>query len=213
MLNPDIPTILSRVLTLMIAFSIHEFSHALVATYYGDETARSAGRLTLNPFKHLDVVGTILLIAVGFGWAKPVPINPQILKQKSRFAMMWVSLAGPFSNFLLAVMAAIPLRYGFVVSRASGAVFPSFYDFLTNFLVINLVLMIFNLIPLAPLDGEKAFELLFPGRLGEEYQKIRKYGPLVLIILLFVLPRMGFDLVSQFVNSAIIIIAKFLIGV
>lgn len=202
MLNVAPPILISRILTLIIAFTIHEYSHALVATYYGDETPRNAGRLTLNPLAHLDVIGSLLLLIAGFGWAKPVPINPLVLKQRSRFATMWVSLAGPLSNLCMAILAAIPIRLGLVARIPSGAILPSLYVFLINFLGINLLLMLFNLIPLAPLDGEKVVEIIFPSSLGEWYQKLRPYGPLLLLALVFILPRFGVDIIGQYLQTA-----------
>jgi len=116
MLNLDPQTLLANLLTLLIALTIHEFAHAFTAVHFGDETPRMDGRLTLNPLKHLDPVGSIMLILVGFGWAKPVRVNPYALNQKSPSALMWVSLAGPFANFLLAMLAAIPLRFQAVLA-------------------------------------------------------------------------------------------------
>ncbi len=98
MFNLSPSLLISRVLTLIIALTVHEFSHAFIAYRFGDTTARDAGRLTLNPLKHLDVLGSLMLLLVGFGWAKPVPINPYALRRKSESAEMWVSLAGPASN-------------------------------------------------------------------------------------------------------------------
>ena len=212
MLNMGLPTIISRILTLIIAFTVHEFSHAFVATTYGDETARENGRLTLNPLAHLDIMGSILLIVAGFGWAKPVPINPAVLRQKSRFAVMWVSLAGPFSNFLLACLAAIPLRLGLVPYTQSGNLFPSLFEFLFDFLLINLLLMVFNLIPLAPLDGDKVIEAFLPGVAGEWFAKIRPYGPMILLVLLFGLPMLGVDIVSMYMQPMIKFLLTLLLG-
>lgn len=213
MLNLGLPTILSRIVTLMIAFTVHEFSHALIATTYGDDTPRNQGRLSLNPFVHLDPMGSILLIVAGFGWAKPVPINPAVLRLRSRYATMWVSLAGPLSNFLLAVLAAIPLRLGWVAQSPSGKIFPSPFNFLFDFLVINLLLMVFNLIPLAPLDGDKVLEMLLPSSVRDLFQTIRPYGPLILLVLLFGLPLLGVDLISMVMTPTIKFLLNLLLGV
>jgi len=155
MLNLSPSLLISRIITLIIALTVHEFAHAFVAYRFGDTTARDAGRLTLNPLKHLDVMGSLMLLVVGFGWAKPVPINPYALRRKSDSAVMWVSLAGPASNLLMAILAGLILRLGIFPWVASGGFLPSPAEFLFTFLSINLVLMLFNLIPLAPLDGEK----------------------------------------------------------
>ena len=122
----DPPTIIARVLTLVIAFTLHEYAHAWTATRFGDYTPMSAGRLTLNPLSHLDPVGTLTLVLAGFGWAKPVPINPETIRRNNPAGVMWVSLAGPLTNLLLGVAAAIPLRFGLVgYNQPSGAIFPS----------------------------------------------------------------------------------------
>ena len=115
----NVPLLISSILTLLIAFTIHEFSHAKVADMLGDNTPRANGRLTLNPGAHLDLMGSLMLIVAGFGWAKPVPINPYALSRRSAAGVMWVSLAGPMSNFLMAIIAAIPIRMGLFDAVAS----------------------------------------------------------------------------------------------
>src|SRR5512141_2013044 len=100
--------LIARIIVLVVAFTIHEFAHAWTANYFGDDTPRMNGRLTLNPLAHLDPLGSLLMIVAGFGWAKPVPINPYVLQRRSPAATMLVSLAGPMSNFLMALIAAIP---------------------------------------------------------------------------------------------------------
>jgi Zn-dependent protease len=139
----DPATMIARVIVLLVAFTIHEFAHAWTATQFGDETARMNGRLTLNPLAHLDLMGSLLLVFAGFGWAKPVPVNPYVLGRRSPAALMWVSLAGPFSNLLLAILAAIPFRLG-VVSLASAYgtgsnIIPSFSYIMLEFVWINLI--------------------------------------------------------------------------
>ena len=110
MLGIPLDQLLARVIVLAIAFTVHEFAHAWTADHFGDDTPRINGRLTLNPLAHLDPIGSLLLLVAGFGWAKPVPVNPYALGKSSPLAMMWVSLAGPMSNFLMAILAAIPVR-------------------------------------------------------------------------------------------------------
>ena len=114
MLGLDLPTLISRIFIILIAFTVHEFAHAWTANYFGDDTPRLNGRLTLNPLAHLDIMGSLLLIVAGFGWAKPVPINPYALRKHSSAGVMWVSLAGPLSNLFMAILAAIPLRLSLV---------------------------------------------------------------------------------------------------
>ena len=155
--------LLSRLFVLVVAFTVHEFSHAWTADRFGDNTPRMNGRLTLNPLAHLDPIGSLLLLLGGFGWAKPVPVNPYALGRNSSAALMWVSLAGPGSNFLMAILGAIPLRLGLASLTGFGPISGDFaVNFLSEFVWINLALMVFNLIPLAPLDGEKIAEYFFP---------------------------------------------------
>jgi Zn-dependent protease len=206
------PILITRLLTLVIAFTIHEFSHAYVATLFGDDTARSQGRLTLNPLKHLDLLGSVMLLTIGFGWAKPVPINPAVLKEKSRFATMWVSAAGPLSNFFLAAVAALPIRFNLIQFQYSGDFFPSMYLFLVNFIVINLLLLVFNLIPLAPLDGDKVLEAFLPKSLQHVFELIRPYGSIILIVIVIVLPRIGIDVFNQFMIPVVRFIYQILVG-
>lgn len=196
MLNLDPATLISRVLTLIIALTVHEFAHAWTATRLGDDTPRINGRLTLNPLSHLDIMGSLMLIFAGFGWAKPVPVNPYALGRRSPAALMWVSLAGPLSNLMLAILAAIPLRFG-LVNRLPGLggsdIIPTPYIFLSEFIFINLLLMLFNLIPIAPLDGDKIADYFAPPPVARALETIRPYGPIVLIALLFIPSRLGID--------------------
>jgi Zn-dependent protease len=171
LLNNLVPSmVISYLFVLLIAFTVHEFAHAWTANYFGDDTPRQNGRLTLNPLKHLDPMGSILLLVAGFGWAKPVPVNPAALERRSSAGLMWVSLAGPLSNFLMAVIVAIPFRLGLVSSleaqisiATKGAHFlPTIPQILFVFIQVNLFLMLFNLIPLPPLDGAKIAEYIYP---------------------------------------------------
>jgi len=204
MFNLTLASLISRIIILVIAFTGHEFSHAFVANAFGDNTPRMNGRLTLNPLAHLDVMGSLLLLVAGFGWAKPVPINPYVLRQRSRSAVMWVSLAGPLANLVLAFLAAMPLRFGLVqYTGAQGAILPTPFYFLLEFIVINLSLMIFNLIPVSPLDGEKVLEYLLPASALPTFERIRPYGPLVLLVIVFALPYLGINLISLIMTPII----------
>ena len=189
----DAPTIIARLLVLLTAFSVHEFAHAWTADYFGDDTPRRYGRLTLNPLAHLDVMGSLLLIFAGFGWAKPVPVNPYVLQRRSPSAFMWVALAGPFSNLVMAVLAAIPFKLGWLslmqayIGGSSGFL-PTFPYLLLEFVSINLVLMLFNLIPLAPLDGEKIAQYFFPASWNDFLDQIRPYSSMILLLVFFCCP-------------------------
>jgi len=213
MLGLDIQTLISRILILVISLTVHEFAHAKTADMFGDMTPRDAGRLTLNPLRHLDVIGSLMILVAGFGWARPVPVNPYALNRKSPAALMLVSLAGPLSNFFLAVIAAIPLRLSLASPNDAPASFlPSSSSFLLEFIFINLLLAFFNLIPLAPLDGDKIADFFFPPSWQRVLQTIRPYGSLILLALLFVLPMAGFDILGKVIYPPVITIGRMLIG-
>lgn len=213
MLGLSISKLIIRIITLVIAFTVHEFAHAWTANSFGDRTPRDNGRLTLNPLVHLDLVGSLLLLVAGFGWAKPVPVNPYVLNRHSRSAFMWVSLAGPLSNLFLAIMAAIPLRLGLIQYQIpSSRIIPTAYEFAIEFIVINLALMLFNLIPLAPLDGEKVLDFFLPNNLRQGWEKIKQYGPIILLALIFVLPMIGIDIISMVLTPALSGLLRLLIG-
>lgn len=191
------PILLSLILTLLISFSVHEFSHAWMANLLGDPTAKDAGRLTLNPVAHLDLVGTLMLLAGGLGWAKPVPVNGYAVQRRTPAGLMLVSIAGPLSNLLLAILAAIPFRMGLVsIYNSSSGFLPTIDQFLDIFIIVNLGLMLFNLLPLAPLDGDKIADYVLPESWSRKLDAIRPYGPFVLIVIVMVLPMIGVDLLG-----------------
>jgi Zn-dependent protease len=211
--NFNLPIFICRALTLILAFTVHEFSHAFIADRFGDTTPRLAGRLTLNPLSHLDVIGSLMLLIAGFGWAKPVPINPYLLNMRSRWAEMWVSLAGPLSNLGLAFLAAIPLRLGiFPHVIDSSGILPSPYLFLAEFLIINITLAIFNLIPISPLDGEKVLTPFLPSSFAVFMNRIRPYGPLFLLLLIAVLPNFGIDPIGWILQPVMRLILNLVVG-
>lgn len=214
MFDLDPATIIARIIVLIVAFTVHEFAHAWTATQFGDDTPRLYGRLTLNPISHLDPIGSLLLLVAGFGWAKPVPVNPYALQKRSSAALMWVSLAGPFSNFLLAILAAIPFRLGLVslFATSSGSFLPSISQIMVEFVAINLLLMLFNLIPLAPLDGEKILEFLAPPSWTKTLDAIRPYGPMILIAIVIVGPMVGFDLFGMVIMPPLQALFGLLVG-
>ena len=213
MLTNSIPEILSAVITLLIAFTFHEFAHAWTATKFGDDTPRLYGRLTLNPLSHLDPIGSLMLILTGFGWAKPVPVNAAKIRRYSPAALMLVAVSGPLSNLLLAVLAAIPLRMGWQVSTVPAVNFlPAPYTFLMYFMFTNLGLMVFNLLPLPPLDGEEILVYLLPPAMERKWAAIRPYGPYILLFLLAVGPALGFNLVDALISPLVMGLAKILLG-
>lgn len=202
--NIRLDELIVNVITLVIAIAIHEFAHAKVADLFGDTTPRMNGRVTLNPLAHLDPIGSIMMIFVGFGWGKPVPVNPYALNRRSPAALMWVSLAGPLSNLLLAILAAVPLRLGLASPVQLQSSLPSSEFFLNQFIFINLFLMLFNLVPIAPLDGDKIADYFFPPFMGRILETLRPFGPIILIVLLFVLPHLGFNFVAEVVYPPVI---------
>lgn len=196
MIGLGLPTILSLAVTLVIAITVHEFSHAYAADLLGDRTPRMQGRLTLNPLMHLDPLGSILFIITGFGWGRPVLTNPYNLRSPLRTSMAIVAAAGPFSNLIMALLAAIPVRLGLLPLLEFGGiqnVIPSLADFITLFILVNLGLMLFNLIPISPLDGFKIAVGVLPHDWANGLARLEQYGPLILMLLL-VSGRLGFDL-------------------
>ena len=168
---------------LLIAFPIHEFAHALAGFQLGDGTARLMGRLTLDPRAHFDPTGGVLLALTvmftpfGFGWAKPTPYNPMNLRG-GRWGEAIVSAAGPISNLILAIAAAIPLRY-MDATQMNVPILEAFLDF---FVTINLVLMVFNLIPIPPLDGSKVlFAFMEPRTVWQVRPMLEQYGFIILL--------------------------------
>jgi Zn-dependent protease len=172
---------------LLVAFPIHEFAHAWAAFKLGDGTARMFGRLTLDPRAHFDPMGglmlaiTVLLTPFAFGWAKPTPVNPMNLRG-GRWGEAMVAAAGPLSNLVLAAAGALPLRY----MRATNLDMPFFEAFLGTFVFINLLLMIFNFIPIPPLDGSKVlYALLDPRTLYRIRPQLEQYGFVILLLAIF----------------------------
>ena len=195
MLSFSLADILCRVLILVIVFPAHELAHAVAATRFGDPTPREHGRLTLNPFKHLDLIGSVLFIFVGVGWAS-TPVNPANFGERRRLKMGIVSLAGPLTNLALAVVGTIPLYLFHLapITASTNPVYPDPAYFLTLFVFLNLLLAVFNMIPIAPLDGAQVLGALLGGAAAEAFDAFQRYGSFALIILVFILPLMGFNL-------------------
>jgi len=169
-----ITEILINGIILLIAFPIHECAHALTAKWLGDDTAEKQGRITLNPLKHLDLWGTILMLFAGFGWAKPVPINPKNFKNR-KLGMALSSLAGPLSNLILAYISMILSKILMYTSTSD-----ELSTICVTAMFINIGLAVFNLIPVPPLDGSRILLLILPEKL---YFKVMKYENVIFIIL------------------------------
>jgi Zn-dependent protease len=214
---PSPPQLITYIIILLTAFPVHEFAHAWTANYFGDTTPQANGRLTLNPLAHLDPIGALLMILVGFGWAKPVPINPYVLQRRSHAAPMLVSLAGPMSNLLMAIIGSAFFRLGLVstsgISMSPGEILPTIPLFLYIFISVNLFLMLFNLIPLFPLDGEKVLDYFLPPSGVRFLESIRPYGPMILMVVLFVLPLIGIDVIGRVIQPVFYFFTRILIGV
>jgi Zn-dependent protease len=173
---------------LILAIAIHEFSHALIADRLGDPTPSLQGRLTLNPLAHLDPIGTILLLIVGFGWGKPVQFDPFNLRNPRRDAA-FISLAGPISNLLVAAVAAILFRILYLQPFSFGILEALLLTFLKLLVQVNVMLAIFNLIPIHPLDGFKIVGGIIPEEQAKQWYELEQYGFIFLIFLL--LPIFG----------------------
>jgi Zn-dependent protease len=179
---------------LLLSIAVHEFAHAWAADRLGDPTPRIQGRLTLDPRAHLDPIGTLALLFTRFGWGKPVQFDPYNLKEPLRDAAL-ISLAGPVTNIVIALALALLINLNLIP-------FVWLYTGLVQVLVINVVLAIFNLVPVYPLDGSKILVALLPAGAADEYnQFMRRYGMMVLLFLLF--PWNGISPVSQLIGPVI----------
>ncbi len=209
-MNETLFQALTLIIPLVFAIVFHEVAHGMMARALGDPTAEEMNRLSLNPLRHVDPIGTVvlpgilaLLHAPIFGWAKPVPVNMWRLRNP-RVGMMLVAAAGPATNLVLAGIGAVLLG---LLSRALGGIqLPDGVDKflaanLINFLQINVFLALFNLLPIPPFDGSHIVEGLLPKGLAQSYGRLRPYGLMLFIVLLFVLPQLipGFDLVGRVV--------------
>ena len=168
-------------LALLFSLSVHESAHALIAYRLGDPTGKMLGRISLNPLRHLEVFGSLMFLFVGFGWAKPVPVNPANLRNDPRLGMALVSGAGPISNLALAIISAFIL----VGTRAFDVELPDAAGNLLQMLVyMNVLLAIFNLIPLAPLDGFAVLLGILPRQMAINFSRLREWGPGILFALI-----------------------------
>lgn len=227
MVRFDPLTVIFFVAALLPAIVFHELSHGIAADRMGDRTPRMAGRLTVNPTRHIDPFGTVILpglLLLGrlfgqpmpvFGYAKPMPINPHALNDPNR-QTMWIAAVGPAANLLLAIVGSVALRFasplGAAVLAESAALGQEAFgfigqeagfaaQFLAIFVFVNVLLAVFNLMPIPPLDGSKVLARFLPGRAGEVYRSWEAYGALFILVIFFIFPGPVFGLVFGVVNG------------
>lgn len=200
------------ILSILIALSVHEWAHAVTAHKLGDPTPESMGRLTLNPISHLDPLGAVLFLTAGFGWAKPVPVNPLYFKDRRR-GMILTALAGPLSNLVMAFVSLVILTlllrgsssssiYALLNPQIQGGSIGMIFlvKFLSGFLFVNLGLMAFNVIPIPPLDGSRVLEALIPSQYLHRYLEFAQNGPYILFAILIAERFVNLNLISGLIG-------------
>ncbi len=210
MIQEYIQRILLTAPPILLALTVHECAHAWVANKLGDPTARMLGRVTLNPIRHLDPLGTIMLFFSGlFGWAKPVPVNPRNFRNPSK-SMMWVALAGPLSNLFLAAISALAYKLFIIGGPVLGSRFPAVYSPLALMaeisIVINVSLAVFNMVPVPPLDGSKVLSNMLPADKAFRFARLEPYGFMILMVLIIT------GILNKFVSPIVYIMVGLLTG-
>lgn len=204
-------TLVIEAVALLLAFffalTFHEFSHALIAHWLGDDTAKKAGRLTLNPLVHIDLIGFLCLLLFRIGWAKPVPMNPENFKRPKLYQVL-VGLAGPISNFILALMSLYALAY-FPLSSIADTAQTFFKALFTSSAQMNAMLGVFNLFPIPPLDGSHILQVFIPERYRMTYYRFLPLSIIVLLIIL-VLPQTQHFLINS-INAVLGLLTKLVI--
>lgn len=184
---------------LVVGITVHEFSHAWAAARLGDRTAQRQGRLTLNPMAHLDPVGTLLIFIAGFGWGKPTPVTPSNIRIGEKAGMAVVALAGPISNIIVATLAAMPFRLGALSLPSSGID----AQMLQALVLWNVVLAVFNLLPIAPLDGFKVALGVLPRALAVPFARTERFGMIILLMVVLADAVLNVGILSRVLFPAI----------
>lgn len=192
-LTPDI--LLARLLVVLLGIPIHEWAHGWVAHLLGDTTPEREGRLSFNPFTHLDPIGTLLILTTGFGWGRAARVNPNLMHKapSPRIGMALSALAGPFSNFIQAFILALLLKSGWI--QAEWLVMVIIYA-----IAVNIGLIAFNMLPIPPLDGSRVLAGVAPPRVADFIESLEPIAPYLLLGVLFVLPRIGIDVVRWMIT-------------
>ena len=177
--------ILLRVAAVFLCLTIHEMCHGLAAYALGDPTAKRAHRLSLNPLRHIDWLGLLMMVVAGFGWAKPVPVNPNYFK-KPKQGMAVTALAGPVSNLLLAILLLLIARGVYIRAALTGSFSATWFAFLLDTASLSVGLGLFNLVPIPPLDGSKVLAVLLPDRAYDWLMHYERFGMLVLVMVISV---------------------------
>lgn len=194
------------IIALLVAITVHEFAHAWTAERLGDPTAKLSGRVTLNPIAHLDPIGTLMLIIARIGWGKPVPVDPFNFRHPRR-DMAITSFAGPAANLILAAILSIILRLAYFTLGPAASLLQIIFQ---PIIILAVILAIFNLIPVHPLDGSSVLIGLLPQNLAEDYERFsRQYGVLILLFLIF--PFFGAPLISQIIFPIVNLILSLLL--
>lgn len=198
----------------LLAVSLHEFAHGFVSYKLGDPTPKSDGRLSLNPFHHLDLIGTLCLLVFHFGWAKPVQVNPRYYKNP-KAGMAVTALAGPIMNFLVAFAGVLGMGILYRVTGGyGGKVTQYFFNLFQYIAIINIGLGSFNLIPIPPLDGSKVLGAVLPSRIYFKYMRYERYGSILLIVLLFVgVLSIPLNFVQQGIFSGMWNVMRLIVGI
>ena len=194
--NPD--ELLARLLVILLGIPLHEWAHGWVASLLGDETPELQGRLSLNPFVHLDPMGTLAILLTGYGWGKAARVNPyRMTKVKNpRVGMALSALAGPLSNIIQAMILAIPFRLGLLPLPFSGYNANTVSEVLFLAIMVNVGLAAFNLLPIPPLDGSRVLAGVAPPNVASFIESLEPVAPMILLVVLFILPQVGIDVVS-----------------